>query len=1293
MPAAPNINIKTPPPSSCADTGSDSILLRQTDAVAATLDIQPTRHPLHVRFPDGQTAKSIGITTVALPSTDIPLPAHIFTDSALRQSLFGIADITNLDYDATFRKDGLYLYRGTELVHHTPKSPDDTSWTLPLQRPLAHANAVLSLPSDKKFVHFSHASFGSPAISTLLRALRKGYLSTLPRLTSALLCKHMPNTEATAMGHLDRKRQGLDSTKAPTAPSPPPVTPFPTYEDDINDLSDSPDTDPIVYTKLFNTADFDLTARFPVPSAGARHTYQLVSCFKGYIHVDSLNSRTSGSQIKAYDSTFQHWSKYGPVPTIVRLDNETSADLETFLLVEKKVQSFQYFPPRNHRANRAERCIRTWKNHFIATLATASPKFPVPHWNDIVPLAEITLNCLLPWQPNPAISAYHGLTGAPFDFRAHPIAPAGTAILAHEAPEVRGTWAGHGVPGFYLGPALSHYRSHHVYITATRAKRVAETVAWFPETPVTPPPPDNHEVLIAAIKDFLHAIKRYSLTGEILPPTLVQDLQDLAALHPAPSPSPVPPELPLDPMREQRVPRMPTQPVQEQRVLPPDDIVQEQRVVLPTLAAATPQLTVPLAPTPIIALLPGPYPPPPGLPPLPLTDNPNHLLGTPYTSPTVPVAPTRHSSRPHTTHLTRVPSYFGYSAHTIPDEPYIALVQGDANSAFSAPTLTGSEVSVLLSAADTAWLRNIDHLAQANAAAPLNVNLDGSPLTFKTAKHGAERPHWQDAEDVEINRLIDTTTMHGIHLAQQPLDRRGDTTYYNPKPKEKYDDDMNKVYRIRGTAGGDRINYDGPTKANTAALPTIKILLQSVVSDNARFMTLDIKDFYLMTPLPRSEYIRIPLKFLSQKVLDKHHLHQYIHNNSVLFEVTKSMYGLPHAGKIAQDVLVERLAAHGYHQTGTICLFRHSSNGVAFALVVDDFGVKFQNLAGAEDLIRCLQLYYTLTIKMDATKYLGLTIAVDHIAREVRLSAPGIIPKALKQFAPNSTSVARSPAVYQPPRFGSAAQVPDSPDTSPPLTPDEHHRLQQLGGILLYYCLAIDSTGLPAVTAIESALATATQLTQTAADRLLAYFRNYPDNILVLKACDMRLHTQSDASYCTRSHGRSVAGGIAYLGNSDPTEINGPIMVHSSVIQNVMASIGEAEYAAAFHTAQMAAGLRKTLSDLGYPQPPTYILVDNKVAHGIASNTIEPKRTKSIDMQYHWLRDRVQLKEFIVLWRKGMYNLADFFTKPLSVKDHQSVMHLLVRVPSTSPTHFPRRAHRTTSWRSRLLSPATPLRL
>ena len=259
------------------------------------------------------------------------------------------------------------------------------------------------------------------------------------------------------------------------------------------------------------------------------------------------------------------------------------------------------------------------------------------------------------------------------------------------------------------------------------------------------------------------------------------------------------------------------------------------------------------------------------------------------------------------------------------------------------------------------------------------------------------------------------------------------------------------------------------------------------------------------------------------------------------------------------------------------------------------------------------------------------------------MSAPGVIVKALKQFAPFSTAVARSPAVYVSPHFGSAAQKPATPDISPLLTVDEHPRLQCLASALLFNSSYRFDGFLPSVTAIESALVHATQLTQRAADRLLAYFRHYPDNILTLKASNMCLHLQSDSSFDTPSHGRSVAGGIAYLGNKDPTHINGPILVHSSVIQNVMASIEQAEYAAANYTAPMASGLRKTLSNLGYLQPPTYILVDNEVASEIAYNTLEPKRTKSIDMQFYWLRDRVQSQEFIVIWRKGIYNLPEFY--------------------------------------------------
>ena len=295
--------------------------------------------------------------------------------------------------------------------------------------------------------------------------------------------------------------------------------------------------------------------------------------------------------------------------------------------------------------------------------------------------------------------------------------------------------------------------------------------------------------------------------------------------------------------------------------------------MIPTLAIANPILTAPSAPLPIVALTSPQYPPLPGLPQLPDTDQPNHLLGMPLSAHTIPLValPTRQSTRPHVKRTSDIKNLSAVSTPAPPaiPAPYIAIVHGDIDR-ITVPPLTPSEVADLLSVADKAWLRNTDHLARANSASiierfectdllddasdvdsdlvgeyatmPLNVNPDGSPLTYRTATTDAESKDWNDAEEAEIDLLIVTTTMRAIHLQHQPSDRRGDTTYYNPKPKEKYDDVMHKVYRIRGTAGGDRINYDGPTnKANAAALSAVKILLQSsVVSDYVSFMTLDV---------------------------------------------------------------------------------------------------------------------------------------------------------------------------------------------------------------------------------------------------------------------------------------------------------------------------------------------------------------------------------------------------------------------------------------------------------------------
>jgi hypothetical protein len=57
--------------------------------------------------------------------------------------------------------------------------------------------------------------------------------------------------------------------------------------------------------------------------------------------------------------------------------------------------------------------------------------------------------------------------------------------------------------------------------------------------------------------------------------------------------------------------------------------------------------------------------------------------------------------------------------------------------------------------------------------------------------------------------------------------------------------------------------------------------------------------------------------------------------------------------------------------------------------------------------------------------------------------------------------------------------------------------------------------------------------------------------------------------------------------------------------------------------------------------------MDNTVAIGIATDTINTRRSKSIDMRFYWLRDRVRQGQFKVMHIAGQWNIADHFTKPL----------------------------------------------
>ena len=75
-------------------------------------------------------------------------------------------------------------------------------------------------------------------------------------------------------------------------------------------------------------------------------------------------------------------------------------------------------------------------------------------------------------------------------------------------------------------------------------------------------------------------------------------------------------------------------------------------------------------------------------------------------------------------------------------------------------------------------------------------------------------------------------------------------------------------------------------------------------------------------------------------------------------------------------------------------------------------------------------------------------------------------------------------------------------------------------------------------------------------------------------------------------------------------------------IKNVLASASEAELAAMLENAQMGAIIRATLWDLGHKQPPTPLRTNNTTAAGIVHDTFKQVRSRTVDMRFHWIRDR-----------------------------------------------------------------------
>ena len=953
------------------------------------------------------------------------------------------------------------------------------------------------------------------------------------------------------------------------------------------------------------------------------------------------------------------------------------------------------FPPAVHRRNAAERAIRTFQNHFIAGLCSVDKDFPLHLWDQLLVQAELTLNLLRGSRLNPKLSSWAQVNGT-FDFNRVPLAPPGCRVLIHDKPQNRTTWSPHALDGWYVGPAPDSYRCYRIWMWDTRATRICDTVSWFPSK-VAMPTNSSADLILTSLQDIAHALAHPMPRSPVDPisPTHKAALQQLietlvtlvphtprrASLPPAPGPAPPPLRVPIAPATDlSTVPVLANTPTITPTMDRPPLRVQWTDVSVPIANTAN------ITPTLTYADVTGPRgkqrrrqqkrqssPTQPGTGHDRIITQVDHGYD--------PIIPQHHSnlSHPDLSHDTIItPNRNSYdtvitkrNAHPIQHATPVPA----RNSQQSNNTCTnGTALSAIHDHAPTLTAPPLAYCFHGTA-----VNPDtGKIAKYRDLLQSSTAALWELANGMEIGRLFQglgptsdmpTGTNCCFFINKHDIPPGKKPTYIRIVCADRPEKAIPQ--RVRWTAGGDQVQYTGDVSTKTADVTTTKCLLNSVISTpNAKFMTLDLSDFYLESHLPPGdyEYVKIPVSLIPAHIQQLYQLAPKIIDGHVYAEIRRGMYGLPQAGRLANLQLQQLLHPHGIMPCAiTPGLWKDVNSDLMFTLVVDDFGIRYTNRTDVDKLLAILATKYRFTTNWTGQRYIGLTLTWDYNQRTLDITMPGYIERALSRFQhPTPTRPQHAPHTWNAPTYGTKQQF-ILHDETPTLDLKDTRRVQEILGTLLYYARAVDSTMLVALGTLATQQAAPTVATLHAITHLLNYCATNPEATIRYWASDMILHVESDASYLSETKGRSRAAGVHYLScrslnphvaptaNDDSTPRNGAIYVHCQILKEVLSSAAEAELAALFHNGKEAYSIRNILQELGHLQPPTPIVTDNSTASGIANDTVKQKRSKAMDMRFYWIRDRVRQGQFHVYWKQGILNRADYFTKHHSAAHHQQM--------------------------------------
>lgn len=423
------------------------------------------------------------------------------------------------------------------------------------------------------------------------------------------------------------------------------------------------------------------------------------------------------------------------------------------------------------------------------------------------------------------------------------------------------------------------------------------------------------------------------------------------------------------------------------------------------------------------------------------------------------------------------------------------------------------------------------------------------------------------------------------------------------------------------------------TFSPVAKLVTVKVLLTLVVSLNWSIIQLDVNNAFLHGDLFEEVYMDIPLGYKHNVVAPK--------GERLVCKLHKSIYGLKQASRQWFDKFSKALLSLGFYQSKSdYSLFVRGtgSDFIALLVYVDDIIITGSSNKGIMLLKQHLNVVFKLKDLGDLRYFLGLELARS--SKGIFLNQRNYVLHLLED---NGVLASKPAPLPMDPH--NKLSVSDGP-----LLTDSSVYRRLIGQLLYLTIFRPDITFV--VHKLSQFMAQPRKPHLAAVHYLLRYLKGtVGQGVLLQSSSSFQLRAFTDADWASRVDTRkSTTRFCIFLGDS-------LVSWKSKKQTTVSRSSAEAEYRALATTASELVWLKQLLRDLQVVcSSPSLMFCDNVAAVHIASNPIFHERTKHIEIDCHFVHDKIVQGEVKLLPIRIHLQLADIFTKSLQAPIFHSLL-------------------------------------